>query len=816
MPAWVHLAVLWAFAFAKPLFDVLADAPDFFVARGNTRGDILLFAIAMVIVPPTALIGVEALVLRLPGVRRALHLLFVAGLAGAFVLQLLDDALGGSTAALVAGGALGGVAVAFAYARTRAVPAVLTVLGPVPLVFLVIFLVASPVSKLILPQDSAEAAAADVRSDTPVVVIVFDEFDPNMLMEARQRIDRTRYPNFAAFAGDATWYRNATTVNSQTTLAVPGLLSGRRPTPDDLPIATDYPNSLFSLLGKSHSFHVTETATEVCPESLCGSRARAPVGSRLRSLAKDLGIVSLHLLAPEGVQSSLPAVDQTFGDFGGGGRDQADGQSQPDVPASALRNRPGQFDALLRGIGADSDRPGLHFLHSALPHIPWQYLPSGEQYINNGPDYPGLDRETWSTAPFPARLGLQRHLLQVGYVDRLVGRLVERLRSAGIYDEALVVLTADHGVAYRPGQPRRAPTPGNFSDIAAVPLLIKYPGESEGRIDDSPARTIDIVPTIAHELGAKLPWKAAGRPLGAGSGSQGGVTVGVGATGRNLSVPFDEYVRRREAGLRRILDLFGSGDGGSGLYANGPGTDLLARPVARFARAAPAGGRVELDSADLLDSFRPGARLVPSFVSGRITGAVAAGVPLAVAVNGRVAGTTESFQDGDDVRLAAVVPASAFRSGANSLEIFAIEGEGSGRRLAALETERPEAYRLVEEDGETTIEGGGRTFRVEDDRLEGYVDKFELDDQGVRMSGWAVDPEGRRPAERVLVFAGERLVAQARPTVVRPDIVERFNSAKVERSGFELRGGAQGAGLDDLRVFAVAGDSASELPRYEP
>ena len=84
------------------------------------------------------------------------------------------------------------------------------------------------------------------------------------------------------------------------------------------------------------------------------------------------------------------------------------------------------------------------------------------------------------------------------------------------------------------------------------------------------------------------------------------------------------------------------------------------------------------------------------------------------------------------------------------------------------------------------------------------------------MSGWAVDPDGRRPAERVLVFAGDRLVAQARPTVVRPDIVERFDSAKVERSGFELRGGAQGAGLDDLRVFAVAGDSASELPRYEP
>ena len=34
--AWLHLAVLWSLAFAQPLFDILADSPEFFVARGNT------------------------------------------------------------------------------------------------------------------------------------------------------------------------------------------------------------------------------------------------------------------------------------------------------------------------------------------------------------------------------------------------------------------------------------------------------------------------------------------------------------------------------------------------------------------------------------------------------------------------------------------------------------------------------------------------------------------------------------------------------------------------------------------------------------
>ena len=34
--AWVHLAVLWSFAFAQPLLDLLGDNPEFFAARGSS------------------------------------------------------------------------------------------------------------------------------------------------------------------------------------------------------------------------------------------------------------------------------------------------------------------------------------------------------------------------------------------------------------------------------------------------------------------------------------------------------------------------------------------------------------------------------------------------------------------------------------------------------------------------------------------------------------------------------------------------------------------------------------------------------------
>src|SRR5215213_8408883 len=156
--SWLHLAVLWAFAFAKPLFDVLADSPEFFVARGNTRGDILIFSIAMVVVPPTLLVGAEGLLARFPTPRRVLHLVFVGALFAAFAVQLLDDAFGGSGAVLIAASVVLGALGALAYRGTLAVPTVLTVLGPAPLVFLLLFLLGSDVSKLVLPQDDAEAA----------------------------------------------------------------------------------------------------------------------------------------------------------------------------------------------------------------------------------------------------------------------------------------------------------------------------------------------------------------------------------------------------------------------------------------------------------------------------------------------------------------------------------------------------------------------------------------------------------------------------------------------------------------------------------
>ena len=107
----------------------------------------------------------------------------------------------------------------------------------------------------------------------------------------------------------------------------------------------------------------------------------------------------------------------------------------------------------------------------------------------------------------------QRYLLQLGFADREVGRLLARLRDTGDLDRSLVIVTADHGIAFRAGRGRRAADGGSLPEIANVPLFVKAPDQKKGRTDDGPARTIDVLPTIAKTLAARPAAPMDGRPL---------------------------------------------------------------------------------------------------------------------------------------------------------------------------------------------------------------------------------------------------------------------------------------------------------------
>jgi arylsulfatase A-like enzyme len=214
------------------------------------------------------------------------------------------------------------------------------------------------------------------------------------------------------------------------------------------------------------------------------------------------------------------------------------------VPAETVERRPEIFREFVARI-----EPGrtLSLHHSDLPHVPYQYTPS-RRYTTET-DLPGLSAEQWTEDPVPVREGLRRYLLQLGLVDKLVGELVGHLKRIGLFDRALVVVTADHGVSFQAGDSRRNVDVKNIGEIAGVPLLIKAPGQRRGRIVDSAATTQDILPTIGSLLGAH--WSAGGRSLENASGP---ARVSVSGEGGPVTVSFAEFIRLRNQAADRIAE----------------------------------------------------------------------------------------------------------------------------------------------------------------------------------------------------------------------------------------------------------------------
>ena len=184
---------------------------------------------------------------------------------------------------------------------------------------------------------------------------------------------------------------------------------------------------------------------------------------------------------------------------------------------------------LHKWIGAirDRPRPTFYFQHALLPHEPWIYLPSGHQSRPAGNDpIEGINRAGGFDDPRLTDHNHLRHLLQVGYTDHQLGLIMQRMRRTGIFDRALFVVVADHGIAFEVGvKERRQVTETNFEQVAAVPFFVKAPGQTEGRVDDHVVRNLDVVPTVADLLHTRVWWKHDGRSvvLGRGAGALDGV-----------------------------------------------------------------------------------------------------------------------------------------------------------------------------------------------------------------------------------------------------------------------------------------------------
>jgi hypothetical protein len=649
----LELAGICGLAIAQPVLADFGAAPDWFVFHGVSSGAIVAFAVVVVFGPPlvlwalTELIGLGCDVRR----RRAVSVV-VGALAGLLLAQLTVDLPTALRVVVVVAGAVGAQ---YAHHTWSAVRLWAAWLALMPLAVLWIFLTQSPVSGLVNGDDvdAAELGAFGSGEPPPIVMVVFDEWPLASIVRTDGSIDAERYPNLAELAGGSTWYRDTTTAANLTNFAVPALMTGNEPEDGDRADASSHPENLFTLLGGTYELDVTERITRLCPPTLCESD-RAAAGAGEAAGLGDLLAEAADLLGDrlDPGERSEPVTDVFVEP------DAAVDEARDDTNAAVLDDlllrRPESLARFLRGIERD-EPPTLHFLHLLAPHTPYRHLADGHQYEAD-PELRGIALDdTRTLAEEPALLDRQRLQEEVAHVDRLLGDLLDRLHATGLYDEALVVVTSDHGIAFRPGQTVRGLNeepidPSVQPELMWVPLFVKAPGQTNGEVSDVPASTIDVVPTIAAELGIDLPWAVDGldltEPVDPDRDRRFRHVVGSSFATFTLDPPASI-----EADLDEVL--------ARGVDADGVMPD--SRRIGRRARGTPLLAVLD-DLGPFLDVDLDEVE-VPAVVSGRVGPDIDR---VSVNVNGRVAAVVGTYDDAEGPgRFAALVPPDLLVDGVN-------------------------------------------------------------------------------------------------------------------------------------------------------
>src|SRR6185312_5632181 len=175
--------------------------------------------------------------------------------------------------------------------------------------------------------------------------------------------------------------------------------------------------------------------------------------------------------------------------------------------------------------------PALHWLQSvdrSKPVFLWVHLfPPHSPYAVPAPwlgrfDASKQDRTVASTEPYwgwiQSRLTRPqvdvleaRYDEAVAYSDAYVGPFLQRVLQI-LGPNTAIVVSADHGESFAHGYGAHT-GPGLYDEIIHVPLIIKLPGETDGRRCDAPVQQADIAPTLAALAGAAIPADWEGRSL---------------------------------------------------------------------------------------------------------------------------------------------------------------------------------------------------------------------------------------------------------------------------------------------------------------
>jgi arylsulfatase A-like enzyme len=182
--------------------------------------------------------------------------------------------------------------------------------------------------------------------------------------------------------------------------------------------------------------------------------------------------------------------------------------------ADVLVDQAGQW------LAGKAGRPFFLWLHFMDPHSP--YYPPAQALRLMGQDHADASRARFLNS-YWNRGGLGAERLQrnrdgvvalydagIRWVDEQAARLAEMLREAGIWENCVVALTADHGEEFLDHGGRYHSPPKVAEELIHVPLLLRIPGMRAGGIK-APFSLLDLAPTLLACMDVQEPASFRGR-----------------------------------------------------------------------------------------------------------------------------------------------------------------------------------------------------------------------------------------------------------------------------------------------------------------
>jgi len=173
----------------------------------------------------------------------------------------------------------------------------------------------------------------------------------------------------------------------------------------------------------------------------------------------------------------------------------------PGLSHDGISNGVHQLRAFLDRRGSDAP-PFFIVLAPHEAHGSWdtpetRYAQPAPSEIELPPYLPAL---RWLKEPYSRYIGAVHH------ADRKIGELIGHLDGLGLADETVVIVTSDHGAAFRRAK-------GTLYEAGiGVPLVIRWSSRiAPGGVSDALVNNIDLAPTLIELAGGQPPADADGR-----------------------------------------------------------------------------------------------------------------------------------------------------------------------------------------------------------------------------------------------------------------------------------------------------------------